>query len=406
MNEEVKVVFYLKKNEINDKGECPVMAQLTVGKYSETSFSAKMLAPASSWSSGRATGKSAATAEINRRLDEYRASAISIYREQSAIHENVTAEDVKCLLLGMACSQQTLLKYFRTQNKNFDKRVGVNRAAGSAKDYWYAFYYVVKFLRDKYKLSDISFSALDRSFIDKFDFYLRIDNGLSSRTIILITTRLKSVVGEAVSEGIITAFPFADYEAEPPIWVQKYLTGEELEKLMTTPLDTPARYLIRDTFLFSCYTGISYGDLCRLTYEDIEVAENGDVWIKSSRKKTDVHYEIPLLDLPLYILEKYRDIAPDGKLLPMYSPSYINEELKCIARTCGIERRLNFHLARHTFATEITLSQGVPLETVSQMLGHAQIKTTQIYAKVTDGKIDNDMKALDQRLNQRFSVVI
>lgn len=404
--DDVKVSFYLKKSEVNELGECPVMGKLNIGKYSETAFSAKMLVPVSSWSLGRATGKSVRTREINRQLDQIRACALSVYREQSAIREHVTAEEVKSILLGMASEQATLRSYFRMYNEKFDKCVGVNREKETATSYWYALSHLVRFLKEKYNLSDIPFSALDRSFIEKYDLHLRIDCHLAPRTIILLMTRLGTIIREAISDGILTANPFAGYEPKRPAPRQKYLTGEELERIMNTPLPSQKLYHIRDLFLFSCYTGICYGDMCRLTKDDLEIAEDGELWIKTSRKKTKVAYEVPLLDVPLYILDKYRDIAPDGHLLPMYSNSELNFQLKKIAKLCGIGRRLVFHAGRHTYATEITLSHGVPLETVSKMLGHSRIATTQIYAKVTDEKIDTDTRTLDNKIAERFSIAI
>ncbi len=402
MQQGVKVSFYLKKNETKKDGKCPVMARLSIGKFSETTFSMKMTVPVSLWASGRAIGKSQAANEINRRLDEIRASALSHYRELSAVKEQVTAEEVKTLLLGMAFGQETLLAYFRTHNENFDKRVGVNRKKGSAQSYWCALGHLTRFLKAKYKLSDIPFTALDRSFIEKYDLYLRIERGLSLGTIVVQATRLNTIVGYAVAEGIITANPFTGYEPERPERQQKNLNSEELNRLMTTPLTLPKHYLIRDMFLFSCYTGIPYGDMRKLTDEDISIAEDGEVWIKSSREKTGVDYEIPLLELPLQILERYKGTASKGRLLPMYDSGTMNKELKKIAASCGINRKLVFHCGRHTYASEITLSQGVPIETVSRMLGHSQITTTQIYAKITDNKIDEDMKALEERIAGRF----
>lgn len=404
--DEVKVSFYLKKSESNEQEKCPVIARLSVGKYSKVAFSAKMLVPSALWASGRATGKSAIAREINIRLDEIRASAFSIYRELSALRENVTAEEVRCILLGMASNQQTLLSYFRAFNENFDKRVGVNREKISAYSYWYTLKHVMEFLQAKYKLSDIPFTALDRSFIDKFDLYLRTEICLSLRTIGFLTTRLKTIVGNAVVEGLLSTYPFTGYEVQRPQQEQKYLTAEELNRLMTTPLHQPKLYHIRDLFLFSCYTGIPYGDMCCLTQDDLEISEDGVVWIKSSRKKTKIDYELPLLDLPLYILDKYQNTAPDGRLLPMYDNRELNLQLKILAKICGINRHLTFHMARHTYATEITLAQGVPLETVSRMLGHSAITTTQIYAKVTDNKIDGDTQALNECITQRFVVAI
>lgn len=402
----VKVSFYLKKSEADADGNCPVMAKLNIGKYSEAAFSVKMRVPQSRWASGRASGKSVAAKEINNRLDEIRAMALGIYMEQSAVRERVTADEVKGILLGMASEQETLLNYFRQFIGSFEKRVGINRAEGSLKAYRNAYNHIARFLQVRYKLSDIPFSALDRSFIDKYDLYLRTERNLAPGTIINLTVQLKTVVGEAIADGIITASPFLGYEPVRPKAVQKYLTAEELHRIMTTPLHRQTLYHVRDMFLFSCYTGIPYGDMRLLTKENLSLAEDGTWWIKSARQKTKVEFEIPLLDLPLQILNKYRDTAPDGKLLPMYCNSMLNLYLKEIARICNIDRPLVFHAGRHTYATEITLSHGVPLETVSKMLGHSQIETTQIYAKVTDDKIDADTRVLNRKISERFSVVI
>lgn len=198
--EDVKVAFYLKKNESDGAGRCPVMGRLTIGR-SESVFSAKMLAPLSLWMSGRAKGKSAEAVEINRRLDELRASALAIYREQSAVRERVTAEEVKCLLLGMAFGQETLLGCFRSHIEYFEKRVGVNRTAKSADTYRCAYEHVERFLLKRFRLSDIPFSALDRSFIDKFDLYLRTERKLAPNTIVLYMSRLHTVTNKAIAAG-------------------------------------------------------------------------------------------------------------------------------------------------------------------------------------------------------------
>lgn len=345
--EDVRVSFYLKKSEADEQGQCPIMGRLNVGKYSEAAFSVKMTAPESAWLSGRATGKSARSREINRQLDEIRASALSIYQDLFALRENVSAEEVKCILLGMAYGQETLVAFFLRFIKKFEKKVGVNRVEGTATSYKYACSHLMQFLNKEYNLSDIPFTALDRSFIDKYDLHLRTDCRLGAGTILLLTTHLMTVIRRAKSAGILTSNPFAGYEAERPAREIKYLTEQELERIMSTPLHNRKLYHIRDLFLFSCFTGIPYGDMCRLSDEDLVAVEDGTLWIKTSRKKTKISYEVPLLDIPLHILEKYRDAAPEGKLLPMYSNSELNNALKTIADLCGIEQRLVFHQARH-----------------------------------------------------------
>lgn len=184
---DVKVSFYLKKSEADARGNYPVMARLIVGKHSETAFSVKFRVPQSLWSSGRACGKSVAARDINNRLDEIRAAALGIYAEQSAIREDVTAEDVKHQLLGMASEQETLLSYFRLFIRNFEKRVGINRTEKTLRAYRNSYNHLVRFLQMQYKLSDIPFAALDRSFIEKYDLYLRMECCLASGTIVNLT---------------------------------------------------------------------------------------------------------------------------------------------------------------------------------------------------------------------------
>lgn len=403
---ELKVSFYLKKNKMQDGGLCPVIGRINVGRYSEAAFSTKLSASPDAWLLGRATGKSSASREINRKLDGIRATALSVYQELSAIRMGVTAEEVKHQLQGMAFGQETLMGYFNAFIDNFAKRVGTTRVLATLKSYRYSYKCLASFLESAYKLSDTPFTALDRSFIDRYDLYLRTERHLAPATVAFHTVRLRMIVAEAITDGIITADPFAGYEVQKPKREQKYLTSDELKRLMTTPLHDSRLYHVRDLFLFSCFTGIPYGDMCRLTEDNLEVAEDGTVWIKSSRKKTKVDYEIPLLDVPLHIIEKYRGVASGGKLLPMYCNSVLNAQLKRIAKICGIERRLVYHAARHTYATEVTLAHGVPLETVSRMLGHNRITTTQIYAKVTDDKIGTDTQNLNERIASRFTVAI
>lgn len=194
--------------------------------------------------------KSVAAKEINNRLDEIRAMALNIYMEQSAVRDGVTAEEVKGILLGMASGQETLLGYFRRFIRNFEKRVGINRTVGSLRAYSNAYSHIERFLQAQYKLSDIPFSALDRSFIDKYDLYLRTERNLAPGTIINLTVQLKTIVGEAIADGIITASPFMGYEPVRPKHVQKYLTAEELHRIMTTPLHRQTLYHVRDMFLF------------------------------------------------------------------------------------------------------------------------------------------------------------
>ncbi len=397
--EDVRVSFYLKKSEADEQGECPIMGRLNVGKYSEAAFSVKMTAPESAWLSGRATGKSARSREINRQLDEIRASALSIYQDLFALREKVSAEEVKCILLGMAYGQETLVAFFLRFIKKFEKKVGVNRVEGTATSYKYACSHLIQFLNKEYNLSDIPFTALDRSFIDKYDLHLRTDCRLGAGTILLLTTHLMTVIRRAKSAGILTSNPFAGYEAERPAREIKYLTEQELERIMSTPLHNRKLYHIRDLFLFSCFTGLAYADLKRLSEKDIIQKEDGSQWIRIRRKKTDVASYVRLLDIPLRFIEKYKPERRSDKIFNVYCRSYLIKLTKEVGEQYGFY--MTFHQARHNFGTHITLSLGIPIETVSRMMGHTSITTTQIYAEVKSRKVDEDTKALREMSAKR-----
>jgi len=177
-----------------------------------------------------------------------------------------------------------------------------------------------------------------------------------------------------------------------------YLTQEDVEKILKKEFAIKRLELVRDIFIFSCFTGLAYIDVKNLTEKNVRTSFDGNLWIMTKRQKTKVESNILLLDVPKMILEKYKGVSPNDKLLPILSNQKMNSYLKEIGDVCEIDKELTFHLARHTFATTITLAKGVPIETVSKMLGHTNIKTTQIYARITDSKISNDMQALAGKL--------
>ncbi len=259
MKQALKVAFYLKKNEVDADGICPVMGRITVGK-SVVHFSTKTDVALSLWDtpSGRAKGKSKPATELNRKLDKINVAINAHYKELSQVKENVTAEQVKSAFQGIASEQETVVKYFTQYNEDFAKRVGVNREASTLFEMQNSLRHLKNFLKHKYNLSDIPFTSLDFSFIESYDFYLRVELQRKSNSILGITSRLRRMVKLAISEGIITRDPFDGYAPDRPKAVQKYLTREELDKIMNTPLDHPNRYLTRDLFLFACFTGLAY----------------------------------------------------------------------------------------------------------------------------------------------------
>lgn len=398
--EELKVTFYLKKNEERADGTVPILGRIRIGK-SMVQFSTKVYVIPSLWDvkSGRAVGKSKPAAATNKELDRISLDIHSAYKDLLAKKETVSALEVKNAFQGISSEQETLVSFYGKCNERFYEKVGTNRKVETYKRYGVALNHLKNFLRQKYHVKDMPFQALTPSFVSSFDLYLRADLKMALGTVNNIIGRLRSVIKSALNDGLLRKDPFNGYTFDYPQIVPKFLSEKELEQMMNTPLPKPNLNLVRDVFLFSAFTGIAFSDIRNLTQKNLLKAEDGIWWIHSARRKTGTPFHIPLLDLPLELIAKYRGIAPNGRLFPMLSCSKTNINLKKIASICGIERRVTFHVARHSFATSVCLSNGVPIETVSSMLGHKDIKTTQVYAKITKEKLSKDVEKLSQQIN-------
>jgi site-specific recombinase XerD len=250
----------------------------------------------------------------------------------------------------------------------------------------------------KYNITDISLKEIKNMFLCDFEIYLMTTVGCNSNTTAKFMQFLKRIIIIARNNGLITSDPFANYKIHMTKVDRGYLTQEDIEKLLKKQFTIKRLELVRDIFVFSCFTGLAYIDVKNLTDKEIRTSFDGKLWIMTKRQKTNVQSNILLLDVPKMILEKYKGKAADNRLLPILSNQKMNAYLKEIGDVCEIEKEITFHLARHTFATTITLARGVPIETVSKMLGHTNITTTQIYARITDSKISTDMQALAIKL--------
>lgn len=400
---ELKVTFYLKKNETRADGTVPVLGRIRIGS-SMVQFSAKVNVSEKLWDvkSGRAKGKSKAATNVNAELDNLCIAIHSAYKELQLKSDNVLALDVKNAFQGIATEQDTLVKHYEYLNEKFYKNVGVNRSVDTYKRYCVALNHLKKFLHKKYKVRDMAFQALNSTFVKSFDLYLRADLGFSNHTIVNIMARLHLVIKSAMDNGLIRQDPFIDYEYISQPLVARCLSEEEFNLILKTPLPKDNMNLVRDVFIFSCMTGLAFSDLRNLTPEHLKQAEDGVWWIHTARKKTGTPCHIPLMELPLQLIKKYKGISDKGRLFPMLSCSKTNINLKKIAKICGIERCLTFHQARHTYASLITLSQGVPMDTVRELLGHRDWRSTRIYAHLTQKKIGDDMVNLQSKIEGKF----
>lgn len=406
MKPTLRISFYLKRNECKPDGRCPVMGTITIGR-SRACFSTKMRVPIALWISGadRVNGRTKEAAELNAELDEYRASAYKHFHELSKRFDNVTAVQVKQAVQGMACAFETLMKVFSSHNEEYRKRIGISRVTQTMRHYDMAYKRLTDFLNKKYHLSDISFQQLNTDFIENYDRYLSEEVNLNPSSILTYTNPLRKMVKIAIGKGLIDRDPFAQYKPQRVKHEPRYLSKADFDKLVDTPLENENLGLVRDMFLLASFTGLAYRDMYNLTDSNLVRSPDGRMWIEINRQKSGARSNIPLMPVALEIIERYRGIPKNGNLLPMYSSGHMNQCLKILAEKCGIEANLYFHVARHTFATQHTLSRGVPIESVSHMLGHSSISSTQIYAEVTDEKIHREIKACKDQINASYKLV-
>ena len=413
MNENLKVAFYLKRERKNKKtgnnenSVFPIVGKIIIGK-SIAQFSSKLKVSEHLWNvkAGRATGKSHAATELNREINKVNLLIHSHYSEILKRTGKVTALEVKNAFQGIASGQKTLLALYEEIMQEFYLRIGIDRAKSSYRQYIHMHKHLQRFLKEKYNLRDIPLSQLALPFIENFDFYLRIERKLKPASVNGVIIQLLSLARVAVHRNYISHPPFFGYKLERPKFQIRSLTTEELDKLISTPILSTKLCFVRDLFLFASFTGISYIDLKNLTWKELVTEEDGSRWISKSRQKTGTPFHVKLLDIPARIIEKYKALSKDNLIFNVPCQSTTNQSLKEIAGLCGINKTLTFHVSRHTFASQVCLSQGVPIESVSRMLGHTDIATTQRYAHVNRDKIGNDMKLLSARIAGKYSFAV
>jgi site-specific recombinase XerD len=275
--------------------------------------------------------------------------------------------------------------------------VGQEYAPGTLERYKTSYKHTQSFLEWKYKLKDIDITKLNFEFISDYEFWLKSVRKCDHNTTMKYLSNFKKIVIKCIKNGWLQKDPFIGFNMAKREVERTALTENELEIIQTKSFSIKRLKLVRDIFLFSCYTGLAYADVQKLKRSEIMIGVDGEKWIFTKRQKTDSSSRIPILPPALEILKQYQEDPQckfQDKVLPVLSNQKMNSYLKESADACGICKNLTYHIARHTFATTVTLSNGVPIETVSKMLGHRNLKTTQHYAKILDKKISEDMKNL------------
>jgi len=402
MKKTFSLLFYLKRPKNYQTGSIPVYLRITVdGKRSETA-SGRECEP-SQWnqSAGRMKGTKEDVRTFNAYLDDLQKKIYEAHRQLTESDQAITAESIRDHFMGKAAKCRLLVDIFKDHNRKMKALVGREYAKGTLERYETSLKHTQDFLQWKYQLTDIDIMKIDHAFIREYEFYLRSVRKCANNSAVKYIKNFGKIMRICLSNGWLTADPFLNYKSKIKRIDRAFLTEKELQVLASKELATDRLTQVRDIFLFCCFTGLAYADVKKLRKQDIVRGIDGEQWIMIKRLKTDTPARIPLLPTALSLIDHYAgepSCDNSGRVLPVLSNQKMNAYLKEIADVCGITKPVTFHIARHTFATTVTLLNGVPIESVSKMLGHTNIQTTQHYAKILDIKVSEDMGRLKQRL--------
>lgn len=400
------VIFIIQKGKIREDGTVPIVARITVNGEM-VHFATRMYIHPDRWQPKdyRTAGKTKEEKQINEMLEELRVLIRRKYDEMLRREEVITAGKLKNAITGLDQNATTLLQVCDRFIEDYTDLLKTEQCCRET----YLRYKLTRnrlaeFMQARYRLPDMAVKELHPRFATDFDRWLRMNYRLTNNSTMKLMRQLKTMLHVGYLNSWTKNDPLAGYKLHFEKVDRGYLTDEELDRLANKVFDMKRLEVIRDLFLFSCYTGLAYIDLKHLSADMLRRWPDGNLWIDTKRQKTDVPVHVRLLDIPIRLIEKYGGTTEGGLLFPVPSNQKVNSYLKEIASVCGIDKDLTFHMARHTFATTVTLANGVPIETVSKMLGHTNIQTTQIYARVIDTKINNDMEVLAGKLNAKAMI--
>ena len=402
MKTNFSMLFYVKKQRNYTSGDAPIYLRITVdGKRSELTTNRDCNPEKWNNKSGRLIGTKEEIKNFNSFLDNLQARVYEAHRYLSENEKLITAETLKNRILGKEEKARMLIDIFRDHNNKMAALVGKDFAEGTLERYKTSLSHTQEFLHSRYNISDIDIKKIDHSFIAEYDFFLRSTHNCANNTAVKYISNFGKIIRICLSNGWITVDPFANYKRKIKTVDRVYLSKDEMQRMADKKFEIDRLGQVRDVFLFCCFTGLAYADVKKLEASQITKGLDGEQWIFINRQKTNERSAIPLLPTAVKLIQKYSShplCINKGMPLPVPSNQKMNGYLKEIADICGINKMLTSHIARHTFATTVTLSNGVPIETVSKMLGHSSIKQTQHYAKVLDLKVSEDMKVLKQKL--------
>lgn len=403
------LLFYLKKQKNYEKGAMPIYMRITVNGVPKEVTTKRECEP-ERWNSHaqRCKGTTEASKTLNVFLDTLERQVHNARCTLLEAQKEITAESIKNVLTGQEERPHMVLEVFKHHNDQLSALVGKEYAPATLKRYTTSLEHTRSFIKWKYSVADIDIRTLNFEFLREYEFWFKSVRNCNHNTAIKYLTNFRKIVNRCIRNGWLKSDPFFGFKMNKKEVIREYLSEDELQNLANKQFAIDRLRQVRDTFLFCCYTGLAFVDIFNLKRSEIAKGVDGNQWIFTRRQKTDTPSRIPLLPPAQEILNKYKDnpkCVNENKVMPVLSNQKMNAYLKEIADLCGITKPLTFHIARHTFATTVTLSNGVPIETVSKMLGHNSIKITQHYAKIIDKKVSEDMLLLQSKLTPQANPV-
>jgi len=401
MNKTFSLLFFVKRCKVISNGTAPIYLRITIdGKLTELAVKRYILPDKWNSQAQKVNGNSEEIRAINAYL---KAVEQQVYEAQYQLLKDrvvVTAGVLKQKLVGSDERQRMLIPIFQDHNRKIETLIGDEFSPSTHKRYCTSLKHTVDFLKWKYNVSDIAICKIDHAFITEFEFYLRSIRKCNNNSAVKYIRNFGKIIRICIANSWLDKNPFVNYKTKVKEVERVFLTEEEIQTTASKVFATDRLNQVRDIFLFSCFTGLAYIDVKKLTKNNITIGIDGEKWIYTNRQKTETRSNIPLLPMAEEIIAKYKghpQCLNENKLLPVLSNQKMNSYLKEMADVCGINKELTFHIARHTFATTVTLTNGVPIESVSKMLGHKNLRTTQHYAKILDRKVSDDMKLLRKK---------
>jgi site-specific recombinase XerD len=401
MKTNFSLLFYMKKPKNYQSGPAPIYMRITVnGKRSEITTGRECEPERWNPQTGRANGNKQDVKGFNAYLDDLQAKVYEAHRALTEAGTIITAETIRNKFSGKTEKPRSLIEIFKDHNKKIEALVGKEYSKGTLCRYTTSLKHTQDFLKWKYNLTDIDIKLIDHAFLKEYEFYLRSERKCNNNSAVKYLKNFGKIIRICLANRWLTYDPFLNYKNRIKAVDRVFLSTEELQVMADKEMVTDRLSQVRDIFIFCCFTGLAYADVKKLRRWDLITGVDGEKWIAIKRQKTDTPSRIPLLPTALAIIERYTNhphCEITGRVLPVLSNQKMNSYLKEIADTCAINKPITFHIARHTFATTVTLLNGVPIESVSKMLGHTNIHTTQHYAKILDIKVGSDMALLRQK---------